>query len=173
MSTYLNVGFAALGLALLAPLPAQADTPTVLEGMIKEKSGGPLGKARVQLKTAEKMITLRGHTPSLHKELSRLNKMNVRINALPKKGHHEVLSYELLSRSSGEIPQTGHFAGMELNGQYRILFVSSNGQASLLPIGWAKKMKRHVGAKAWVIGEPRDGQLTPKRFGILRSLAKD
>ena len=157
-----------LGFLTIIPQRVAATSLETLEGVIKEKSGGALGQSRLRFKMQDKSITLRGHTPALQKELGRLNKMTVRIKAYAREGHHEVLSYELLRHKSGEVPRIGRIAGMQVGGEYRILFVSSDGEAALLPSGWVKKMRRHVGAKTWMIGAPRDGQLTPRRFGILR-----
>jgi hypothetical protein len=157
---------AALSSAWAGPLEA-------IEGEIREVSGGPLGRGQVQVKTDKKTIKLRTARAELSQELQRLNKMRVRLEGHSHETHFEVLGYRILKHSSGEVPQVGHFAGIELNGQYRILFIYADGNAALLPIGWAKKMRRHVGAKAWMLGEPRDGQLTPRRFGILRPKPKE
>jgi len=171
LSTIITPTFLIFGMSV--PMSANSNPLETIDGIIKEVSGGPMGRGQVQLKSETKTIKLRAATAALGQELQRLNKMSVRLKGHTKSDHFDVLSYTLLKHSSGETPSLGHFAGMDLNGKYRILYVYSDGRAALLPIGWAKKMRRHVGAKAWMIGEPRDGQLTPRRFGILRPKAKE
>ena len=160
-------------LGLTAFTLGDAYSQVVLQGQIKVVSGGRFGQAQVQLKTEKKTFKLRAKTASLGHELERLNKMKLSVHGEEKGTEFEVSKYTLSAQASGHTPQIGHFAGLDLNGQYRILFVYANGDAALLPIGWAKKMKKHVGSKAWMLGEPRDGQLTPRRFGILKTKSKE
>lgn len=82
-----------------------------------------------------------------------------------------VQDYKILDVGAGVVPELGMIAAVNIEGKSRLLFVSENGQASLLPNGWARKMKRHVGAKIWMVGKQKDGQLKPTRFAILRSVA--
>ena len=149
-----------------------AYSQVVLEGQIKVVSGGRFGQAQVQLKTDKKTFKLRAISASLGHELERLNKMKLSVEGEKKGTEFEVSKYTIMTQSSGKTPKIGHFAGLDLNGEFRILFIYTNGDAALLPIGWAKKMKKHVGSKAWMLGEPRDGQLTPRRFGILKTKSK-
>ncbi len=173
-----------LSLVLLSSMvghpPSSVPRPqaVTLQGRVRAASAGHRGAARVLLvtKNAEEFEL---HTPNRaeHKELERLAGVTVRIRGykgdsrLPRGRHIMVNRYEILDVGAGKVPELGIIAALDIDGKSRLLFVSEAGQATLLPNGWARKMKRHVGAKIWMVGKRKNGQLKPTRFAILRSAA--
>lgn len=147
-----------------------------LEGQVRAAAGGPAGRARVLLvtKNAEE-YELHATAKADHAELERLAGVKVRIRGvqgdprLPRGRHVMVDGYDIVDVGAGVVPSLGTIASLEMNGKARLLFVSEDGQAALLPEGWARKMQRHVGAKIWMVGKLEAGKLRPKRFAILRA----
>lgn len=173
-----------LSLVLLTTLghPSSAaprPKPVELVGQVRAAASGPGGRARVLLVTkdaAEHEL----HTAATadHAELERLAGVRVRIKGIsgdpriPRGRHVLVDGYEIVDVGEGVVPELGTVAELELNGKPRLLFVNDKGQAALLPKGWATKMRRHVGAKLWMVGKRKGAELRPTRFAILRAAAR-
>lgn len=161
--------------------PAAVPRPkaVALVGQVRASSGGPGGRARVLLvtKNAEE-FELHATSPADHAELERLAGVKVEVSGvrgdprLPRGRHVMVDRYEIKDVGSGVVPELGTIASLEVDGEPRLLFVNHRGQAALLPEGWARKMRRHVGAKIWMVGKRDGSKLKPTRFAILRAAAR-
>jgi hypothetical protein len=165
---------------LLIPALASAESVVpetlVLQGVVREVSGGPGGKARALLRTeAGQKYELRARPPLVAQELLRLSKITIKalVTPLDRSGRLVMVeSYEIVALPGGQRPRIGHFATKESKGRKRLMFVDGEGNAVYLPQGWTRKLTRHAGSKVWVLGTPEDGVLRPKRFGILRPALK-
>lgn len=153
--------------------------PVALVGKVRAASGGAAGRARVLLvtKNAEE-FELHTAVRADHQELERLAGVSVKIQGvkgdprLPRGRHVLVEDYTIVDVGNGVVPQLGVIAALEIKGASRLIFVGEDGQAALLPKGWATKMQRHVGAKLWMVAKTKNGVLKPKRFAILRAAAR-
>lgn len=158
-------------------LPRPKDV--TLEGQVRAAAGGAGGRARVLLVTRNaEEFELHATDKADHAELERLAGVKVKVYGvrgdprLPRGRHVMAERYEILDVGKGVVPKLGTIARLEEGGKARLLFVGEDGQAALLPAGWARKMQRHVGAKIWMVGTAKSGRLKPKRFAILRAAPK-
>lgn len=147
-----------------------------LSGQVRAASGGHGGRARVLLVTRNaEEFELHATSKADHAELERLAGVQVRVRGvqgdprLPHGRHVMVEGYDILDVGKGIVPVLGTIASLEEGGKARLLFVGEDGQAALLPAGWARKMQRHVGAKVWMVGKTEGGHIKPSRFAILRA----
>lgn len=168
-------------LSALASHPASAlPTPKSVElvGEVREVSGGPMGRSRAVLLADGEQYTMHGIDSATAEELTRLS--GVRIKAfgllndprLPR-GHHVLVQrYAIVDVGKGVVPRIGVIATITVDGKDRLIFVDDEGRADPLPKGWGKKMKRHVGAKIWLVGSGEGASFKPRRFSILRGARK-
>lgn len=150
--------------------------PIIVQGKVHAASGGAAGRARVLIitKNAEEYEL---HTPEVpaHNELERLAGVTVKIQGyqgdprLPRGRHVMVNSYEILDVGNGVRPELGVIAEIQIEDKSRLIFVNEDGQAALLPEGWARKMQQLVGAKLWMVSKKKEGGIRPSRFAILRA----
>lgn len=169
-------------LGLLMTLAAQA--PSVdsgaraleLTGTIREAAGGIGGKARALLKTDDgKSFEVHGSTDTRQEELRRLSSVKVKLwgvtgdPRIPAGDHLLVERYEILDVGGGVVPRVGKIALLSMNGKEHLIFVDKSGHADLLPSGWSKKMKQHVGAKVWMVGTGSGAKFKPTKFSVLKT----
>lgn len=159
----------------LAAWPAQAQAPEVFvaEGKIREVTGP--GRSRAMLVTDDKKtFTLESESPALREELVRLSGVKVRLRAearaadTPEGVPLQVQAYDILDVGGGVVPAVGHIALLESGTERRMIFVTEDGRASLLPKTWTERLISHVGAKIWLVGQKDKDELRVKRFSILR-----
>jgi hypothetical protein len=157
--------------AVPAPLPEER----VLVGKVREVAGpGDQAMAMLDPDDASGEWTLHPQDPEDRQELVRLAGTRVRLRGvvgdprLERGRHLLVRRYQLLEVAGKEAPRLGQLASLEVGGKERLLFVGEDGVADLLPEGWGRKMKQHVGAKLWMVGERKGAAFQPLRFGILR-----
>ena len=157
--------------------PVTDDSGTVFKGKVREISGGPGDRSQALLLTDD------GHRFVLHAvrrdeapELVRLSGLRIQVRALPMVGlpdHIRVLQYRILDIGNGVEPRVGHIARLGQGSQSRLVFVDENGRADLLPAGWTRKLRHHVGSKVWMTGRFQGTDFLPSRFAILRPVAKE
>ena len=160
-------------LILLNAAPALADEPFIAEGKIREVTGP--GRSRAMLVTADnKSFTLESPSAGLKEELLRLSGVTVRLRSQPRAADTpegvplQVQGYEILDVGGGVVPTIGYLAMLETGTESRMLFVTEDGRASLLPKTWTSRLVSHVGAKIWLVGQKDKDELRVKRFSILR-----
>jgi hypothetical protein len=166
----------ALAVLLFAHPPSSVPSPKPIElfGEVKEVHGGP-GGPRPLLLIEGGEYHLHGAGDLADAELVRLAGAKVRIFGVtgdprvPRGKHVLVERYEITDVGGGVAPRIGWIARIELDGAGKLLFVDHHGNADLLPDGWMKKMEKHVGAKAWMVGERSGSKFQPQRFAILRT----
>lgn len=175
---------ATLALALTLPRespPAQPRVePITVQGKIREIGGGPGGRPQAVIVADGKQRILHTLDPVFREELRRLSGLVVKIfgvtgdprTAAP--NHVLVDRYEIIEIKKGVVPRVGHLALLQVGPQRRLVFVDKSGKADLLPKGWSQKMRRHAGAKVWIVGRrDKDGSFRPQRFSILRAADPD
>src|SRR5205085_664681 len=107
-------------------------------------------------------------------ELRRLAGIRIKVHGvkgdpmLPEGNHIRVDRYDIVDVGGGVTPRIGTLATISLDGTARLIFVDEEGNAEMLPRGWATKMMKNAGAKVWVVGARGKTELKPDRFGILR-----
>lgn len=164
-------------LALVGALPtaaaAQDPAPYLAEGKIREVTGP--GRSRAMLVTDDRRsFTLESESAALREELVRLSGVRVRLRAQPRATDApegvplQVEAYEILDVGGGVVPTIGHLALLEAGTERRLIFVTEDGRASLLPKTWTDRLVSHVGAKIWLVGQKDKDELRVKRFSILR-----
>lgn len=158
-----------------APAPAKQD----LVGKVREVLGSRERSSPVLALDDGSEVVLHGATERDDGELLRLAGVRVRVHVqkgdpmLPGGNHVRVHGYEILDIGGGVVPRIGKLASIVIGGSSRLIFVGEDGKADLLPVGWAAKMSRHVGAKMWLIGTESKGEFVPTRFAILRPRTED
>lgn len=171
---------ATIAIALLFASHPNAELPepraTELMGKVREVGGGVGGRPKAVLIADDgKELTLYGQDDGADDELRRLSGVRIKVRGLmdhprvPHGPHVLVETYEIVDVGGGVVPSLGQLASIELDNGPRLLFVEDGGRAHLLPQGWGKKMRRHVGARLWMVGSMRKGQFAPERFAILRA----
>lgn len=158
---------------LMAALPAFGAEEFVAEGKIREVTGP--GRSRALLVTEDnKSFTLEARSKELTEELLRLSGVKVRLRAearpeaTPEGVPLQVSSYEILDVGGGVVPVIGHLAMLEGGAERRMIFVTEDGRASLLPRTWTDRLVSHLGAKVWIVGQKTKDELVVRRFSILR-----
>lgn len=166
--------FATLASGQPAAEPETGRRAVALEGKVREVGAGPGGRSRAILTSATGQHELVGVTRELGAELVRLSGAVVRVEGwtqdprLAAPTDVLVEAYEIVDVGKGVKPRIGILAALASQGEMRLLFVDQDGRAELLPKGWGRKMKGHLGAKIWIVGGSKDGELVPVRFSILR-----
>ncbi len=160
-------------LVALTAGPALADGAFVAEGKIREVTGP--GRSRAILVTDDnKSFTLESPSAHLQEELLRLSGVKVRLRSEPRTADTpegvplQVRAYEILDVGGGVVPTIGHIALLEAGAEKRMIFVTEDGRASLLPKTWTDRLVSHVGAKIWLVGQKEKDELRVRRFSILR-----
>ena len=154
-----------------------ASQPVSIEGKVREVAGGPAGRPQAILVADSGHHVLFALDPAFANELRRLSGLVVRVTGVtgdPRAAAKDdilVDRYEIKEIGKGVVPRVGRLALLRVGGQQsRLVFVDERGEADLLPAGWSRKMKRHAGAKVWMVGRrDRDGSFRPQRFAILRA----
>lgn len=163
--------------ALTAVAEAEEPAPFVAEGKIREVTGP--GRSRAMLVTDDKRsFTLESASAGLREELVRLSGVRVRLRAqaraegTPEGVPLQVEAYDILDVGGGVVPTVGQIALLETSTERRLVFVTEDGRASLLPKTWTDRLVSHVGAKIWLVGQREKDELRVKRFSILRVPAR-
>lgn len=169
----------ALLMSLTAHPPSAVPKPKPIElsGKVREASNLP-GKSQavLTLDSGEEWV-LHATSDDLRQELVRLAGTKVALSGLhgdprfPRGNHALVERYQIVDAGNGQVPRVGLLASIELDGKTRLLFVDDGGQAETLPEGWNDKMRRHVGAKLWIVGTKVGEKFTPTRYALLRTKA--
>jgi hypothetical protein len=164
--------FLSLSLAFVA-LPAWADEGFVAEGKIREVTGP--GRSRAMLITDDnKSFTLESRSKGLNEELVRMSGIKVRLRAearpagTPEGVPLQVEGYDILDVGGGVVPTIGYLAMLEGGSEKRMIFVTEDGRANLLPRTWTQRLVSHLGAKVWLVAQKEKDELVVRRFSILR-----
>lgn len=166
--------FVALSMLAHNPQPLPAPAPFEATGKVREILGSAERPQAVLELDDKSELVLHGATELDDAELRRLAGVRIKTKGikgdplLPRGNHVRVAHYDILDVGGGVVPRIGRIASLDLNGTERLLFVDDDGSAQLLPLGWASKMTKHVGAKVWLVGTRAKAELTPTRFAILR-----
>jgi hypothetical protein len=154
--------------AVLVGAPASA-APEALVGKLREVSGGPGGRAEAELTVdGGAAVLLDGRLPEDDVVLRRLSGVRVRVTGERAGPRFVVDAIEIVDVGNGQRPRLGVLGRLQLGDTTRLVFVDDAGAAELLPAGLAAKLDRHVGARLWVLGVKKNGELIPTRFAIVR-----
>ena len=120
-------------LPALASAESLAPDVWVLEGVVREVSGGPVGKARAILRTAKgEKYELRARSPVTANELLRLARITIRARGTELDLDRRIAmveSYEIVALPGGQRPVIGRLALQDTPGGPRLMFVDPSGKA--------------------------------------------